>query len=447
MSKSTERSSWSSSFGFILACVGSAVGLGNIWKFPYITYENGGGVFVIIYLIAIALVGYPIMVAEIALGKKAKANAFEAMGKFSNNNVFWKLVGGLTILTSFLILTYYSVVAGWTVEYCIQSLFGNLSQLTNETVSTRFGSFVGNGWKQVGYHTLFMFVTTLVVIKEIKGIEKVLKVIMPLFVLLVVLIAGYSLYEFGGDKTFSFLFSFDPKTITPHAVLEAVGHAFFTLSVSAGIMVIYGSHVSKNTDIYKTGLWIAGLDTLIALTACLMMYPIIFGTDIKIGESVSILFTSLIPQFNAVPGGSFILSLFYLLVALAALSSTISILEVVVSFVSEQFNIKRTKATILSSLTIWGIGILCALGLGANSFLSKIDLFTTFDYLVSNWTMPVAGFLTSLFVGWWAADRYLKEDFVEEHHQMLYPIWRFALRYIAPILVGIVILYRVGAIG
>ncbi|MCK5882513.1 MAG: sodium-dependent transporter [Bacteriovoracaceae bacterium] len=442
MSENSERSSWSSSFGFILACVGSAVGLGNIWKFPYITYENGGGAFVIIYLLAIALVGYPIMIAEIAIGKKAKANAYLAMGKLSKDNIFWKLVGGVTIITSFLILTYYSVVAGWTVEYCFQSLLGNLSMLNNETVAPRFTEFLGNGLKQVGYHTLFMFITTLIVIKEIKGIEKVLKVIMPLFVGLVILIAGYSLYEFGGGKTFDFLFSFDMEKITPHSVLEAVGHAFFTLSVSAGIMVIYGSHLTKATDIFKTGLWITLLDTMIAIIACFMMYPIIFGTDIKIGESVSILFTTLIPQFNSVPGGTVILSLFYLLVALAALSSTISILEVTVSFVSEKFNIARKKATLLSSGVIWGIGVLCALGLGANETLTKVDLFTKFDYLVSNWTMPVAGFLTSIFVGWYAADKYLKEDFEGSHHKMLYPIWKFSLRFIAPILVGGVIIYR-----
>ncbi len=438
------RSQWSSSFGFIIACVGSAVGLGNIWKFPYIAYENGGGAFVIIYLLAIAVVGFPIIVAEMVLGRHAKLNSFGTFKKLSQNNIFWKAVGLMCIFSATAILSFYSVVAGWTLDYFWNSLVGNFSDMTFATSGPRFGEFVGNGTKQIIYHTIFMFMTAFIILRGTKGIEKAVKILMPMLGVLVLFISGVSFYNYGASDTFNFMFSFDFSTITQHGVLEAVGHAFFTLSLGLGCMIVYGSYLPKDVSLVRAGIWITILDTLIAVMACFMMYPIIFGTKMEVNESAAILFTTLSAQFNSLPGGNIIAALFYLLVAFAALSSTISLLEPLVSFIDETYNIPRKKGTIIGALLIWVIGIFCALGNGASEFFTNIALMDKLDYLTSNWTLPVGGMLISLFAGFFVSREAVKAEFTEIELANFYPIWNFFIRYISPLFVFIVILYKLG---
>jgi NSS family neurotransmitter:Na+ symporter len=440
-----KNSEWGSSIGFIMACVGSAIGLGNIWKFPYITYQNGGGAFVIVYLIAILLVGLPIIVAEMMVGRHGRSNVFLTFKKLSGNSIFWKSVGALCLFTAALILSYYSVVAGWTLEYFWKSISGGLATITVHDSSSVFGSFVMNGWKQIFYHTVFMFFTGFIIIRGTSGIERAVKILMPILFIFVIVIASLSIYTHGISNTLNFMFSFDIKDLTPHSVLEAVGHAFFTLSIGMGTMMIYGSYLSKQESLIRSGLWIALLDTLIALMACFMMYPIILGTNMQLSESSSMLFTALSIQFNSLPGGGLIGGMFYLLVAFAALSSTISLLEPVVSFVEDTFEWNRIKSTVISAGCIWLLGVGAALSNGASTFFTELKVMERFDYLASNWTLPVGGVLIAIFCGWFLSDKEKIEELLDSERK-LYKSWNFIIRYVSPVLVFIVILNKIGII-
>ncbi|MCB9091521.1 MAG: sodium-dependent transporter [Halobacteriovoraceae bacterium] len=438
------RGQWSSSVGFIIACVGSAVGLGNIWKFPYITYENGGGAFFIIYLIAITLVGFPIIISEMVLGRHAKLNTYGTFKELSNNNWFWKLVGLLCIFSAVTILSFYSVVAGWTLDYFFNSLVGNFQSLTFENAGPRFGEFVGNGEKQVLYHTIFMFLTAFIIYRGTKGIEKAVKILMPVLGILVFLIACISFYTYGASDTISFMFNFDFSKITSHGVLEAVGHAFFTLSLGLGVMIVYGSYLPKGFSLVRAGIWITIMDTLIATFSCFMMYPIIFGTQMEVKESAAILFTTLSVQFNALPMGNVIAALFYLLVAFAALSSTISLLEPLVSFIDETYKINRKIGTIIGAVGVWIMGIASALGNGASEFFTSLALMDKLDYFTSNWSLPVGGMLISLFAGFFVSEKAKRDEFTETENKVFFKAWNFTIRFISPLLVLLVILYKIG---
>lgn len=438
MSRNLENRKWSNSIGFILACVGSAVGLGNIWKFPYITYENGGGAFVFVYLIAIAFVGLPIIIAEMMIGRMGSENVYSTFKDLSKNKFIWKLVGVMCLFSAFTLLSYYSVVAGWTLEYFYKSISGAFSSITIENSNSVFGEFVKDGKWQVFYHSIFMLITAFIVYKGTKGIETAVKVLMPLLGLFVLIIASVSISKYGIGHSLDFLFTFDLSKLTGHAVLEAVGHAFFTLSVGFGSMLIYGSYLSKETSLMKAGVWIVGLDTLIAVMACLMMYPIIFGTQMELSKSSSMLFTTLSVQFNSLPGGSVIGAMFYALVAFAALSSTISLLEPVVSFVEEIFNISRSRATIFSALVIWIAGNFSALSNGSVQFFTDLKVLDRLDFLVSNWTLPLGGLGIALFSGW-VLDRSEKVKQFLDFEQKLFGSWDFLVKYISPVLILVVI--------
>jgi len=447
MDKSQNHSGqWSSSVGFIIACVGSAVGLGNLWKFPYIAYENGGGAFVLVYLIAILFVGFPILLAEMIIGRHGQLNIYGSFKQLSNNNPFWKKLGALCLVTAFMILSFYSVVAGWTLDYFFNSISGNLLHLTSENAPAHFGSFVGNAPKQIIYHTIFMILTAGIVVKGTKGIEKAVKILMPILFFLIIVIMSVSLYRYGGGESFRFLFTFDFSKLTAAGVLEAVGHAFFTLSLGMGVMIVYGSYLPKSVSIVKAGIWIMIFDTLIALMACFMMYPIIFGTNLDLSESASMLFTTLTVQFNALPAGQYISATFYLLVAFAALSSTISLLEPVVSYISEEFKIQRKKATIVGAFLIWILGCGCALSNGGNEFFTEIALFNKMDYLASNWGLTLGGMFISLFAGFVLTKKVRLGELEVNEKSLLYKGWLFSVRFLAPIMIFIIILTKLGAI-
>jgi len=440
--KHGSKQEWSSGIGFIIACVGSAVGLGNLWKFPYITYENGGGAFVFIYLLAILVVGFPIILGEMIIGRHGHANIFGTFKSLSKDHPFWKGLGIFLISVGALILSFYSVVAGWTLEYFIKSLSGELGGLTVATVGKHFGSFVGNGWKQVFYHTLFMGFTAFIILKGTRRIEQAVKILMPVLFVLIFVIMGISLYNFGAGQSLSFLFDFDFSKLTSHSVLEAVGHAFFTLSLGMGIMIIYGSYLPKKIHVVRAGLWIVFFDTFIALMACMMMYPIIFGTNMEVKESAAMLFTTLTVQFNALPGGGFISAGFYMLVAFAALSSTISLLEPVVSYISEEWRMSRKKATALGAGVIWLLGVGCALSNGASEFFTKLGVMDKLDYFTSNWGLTVGGILISIFAGWILTKQATSSELEYEQSSLSYRGWLFCVRYLSPLFVLIVILYK-----
>lgn len=450
------RGQWSGRLGFILAATGSAIGLGNLWKFPYITHENNGGAFVLVYIAAIVVVGIPIMMAEILIGRRTQLSPVGAFGQLSQGKPggqAWKSVGFLGVLAGFTILSYYSVVAGWTIHYSWLAFTGRLAELAQDghALQSYFGNdFLANGTSQISHHVLFMALTTGAVYFGVKrGIERVTKILMPILFLILVVLVVYSTTTSGFGEAVRFLFQPDFSTLSKGAVLEAMGHAFFTLSLGMGAMLTYGSYMGRNISIPRAALQISALDTIIALMACVIMFSIINTSGIDVSKSSTILFTTIPTVFAKLPASGFFNAIFYLLIAFAALTSTISLLEVVSSYAIDQLKWSRKRATLTMGSVIAVLGTLNALSLGANGKLTSINLigrestagvFGTMDYLASNWFLPVGGFLIALFVGWILGAKESRAELSEGHGDLRsFQTWRFLIRFVAPLAVGAII--------
>jgi NSS family neurotransmitter:Na+ symporter len=440
--------------GFILEAAGSAIGLGNIWKFPYIAYDNQGGSFVLIYLCSILLVGAPIMIAEIVIGRSTQRSPVGAFLKLGHPA--WSTVGWLGVTTGFVILSYYAVVAGWTVAYFIKCLNWSLRGFTETdavTLGDQFGAFVSSPAQQIAYHGVFMaFTITVVIFGVQKGIERTTRILMPVLFAILLLLVINSTRAPGFREAISFLFT--PNKISADGVLEAVGHSFFTLSLGMGAMITYGSYMSKKESLPKAAITVCALDTLIALMACVIMFSVIFTVSAaeragQFSDSAAILFTTLPKMFYGLPGGNFLSPIFYLLVGFAALTSTISLLEVVVSFFIDQLSWPRKAATALVGFLVFSFGILSAISNGAIGALTTwaplgedraSGVFDTLDYLASNWMLPVGGLFIAVFVGWVLKSAFTRKEIEEGHgHFSLYDLWRVTLRFVCPAAIGWVI--------
>jgi len=452
----TQRAQWSGRIGFVLAAAGSAIGLGNLWKFPYITYENNGGAFVLVYLAAIAMVGAPIMVAEIMLGRrsqKSPVGAFRVLSKDKLGGRAWMGVGFLGVTTGFVILSYYCVVAGWTIRYILMALSGQLGALAHrpQELESFFGSFLGNPLEQVLYQGLFMGATVGVVYFGVgKGIERATRLLMPLLMAILVILVIYTVWTPGFRQAMVFIFRPNFHQLTAGGVLEALGHSFFTLSLGMGAMLTYGSYMRRKDSIPRAALTICALDTLIAIMACIIMFSIIFSFDFEVKKSSTILFTTLPVVFFKLPGGAIVSAMFYLLVAFAALSSTISLLEVVSSYAIDELGWRRKRATLTMGAAIFVFGALSAVSNGGSAALSEINLigrpstagvFGTLDYLASNWFLPVGGLFIALFTGWILTREESREELEKGTGRIghTFDVWRFLIRFAAPAAVGAII--------
>jgi NSS family neurotransmitter:Na+ symporter len=452
---SKPRAQWSGRLGFILAAAGSAIGLGNLWKFPYITYENNGGAFVLIYLGAIAVVGAPIMVAEILLGRRSQRNAvgaFRELGRGKPAGTAWQGVGFLGVMTGFVILSYYCVVAGWTLRYILMAASGQLGSLAHhpEALQSFFGEFLSNPIAQVFFQCVFMGATIAVVYFGVgKGIERAAKLLMPILFAILIALVVYSVWTPGFREAMGFLFRPNFRELTTGGILEALGHSFFTLSLGMGAMLTYGSYMRKRDSIPRAAITICALDTLIAIMACLIMFSIIFSFDFEVTKSSTILFTTLPVVFFKLPGGHIVSALFYLLVSFAALSSTISLLEVVSSYAIDELRWPRRKSVLTMGTAILLFGVLSAVSLGGSPLLSGLNpigrastagVFGTLDYLASNWFLPVGGLLIALFTGWVLSRQDSREELEEGHGPLAaYGGWLFVIRFVAPAAVGAII--------
>ncbi len=450
------RAQWSSRLGFILAAAGSAIGLGNLWKFPYIALENNGGAFVLVYLAAIAVVGAPIMAAEIILGRKSQQSpvgAFGLLGTGKAGGRAWKGVGYLGVLAGFVILSYYCVVAGWTIRYILMAVSGSLGELAHhpDVLQSFFGDFLADPVSQILYQSLFMGATVAVVYFGVgKGIERAAKILMPVLFAILVVLTAYSVTTPGFGKAVTFLFQPNFSELTTGGVLEALGHSFFTLSLGMGAMLTYGSYMRRQDSIPRAALTICILDTVIAIMACLIMFSIIFSFDFEVTKSSTILFTTIPVLFFKLPGGAFICGLFYLLVAFAALSSTISLLEVVASYAMDELGWGRRRASLTMGVAIWIFGSLSAVSLGGVDALTTFNVigrdstagvFGTLDYLASNWFLPVGGLFIALFTGWVLTGQESRDELEEGHGPLGWPFraWRFLIRFAAPAAVAAII--------
>lgn len=401
------KDSWSSQKVFVLAAVGSAVGLGNLWKFPYITGENGGGAFVLVYLACVLLIGIPILFSELALGRAGKANPVQAMANLARENgasKLWVLLGINGVLAGALILSFYTVIAGWSVSYFVESLKGGFVAIDSTGVSEHFSALLASPLQLIFWHTLVTVFTMFVVAKGVKsGIEKAINFMMPGLLLILLVLLGYATTTGAFGQSFSFLFNPDFSKLSWQAVLTAMGHAFFTLSLGVGALMVYGSYLPKKYSIVKAGLWIAFADTAVALLAGLVIFSIVFANGLEPGSGPGLLFQTLPIAFGEMTGGWFFGTLFFALVVMAALSSAMSLIEPAVSWFDQNWGIKRVKAAWILGALIWLIGLGTALSFNEWSgvhFLGERTFFDSLDFVTANIMLPLGGLLIAVFAAW-----------------------------------------------
>ena len=451
-----QRGSWSSGLGFVLAAAGSAVGLGNLWKFPYITYANDGGAFVLVYLVCILVVGLPIMMAEIMIGRrtqKSPVGAFrEAVG------ARWAWVGGLGVFTGFVLLSFYSVVAGWTIHsflQCMKWSIGSFPAAYNG--GEAFTSFVATGPLQVGLAAAFMLATVVVVSMGVSGgIERAARILLPLLLAILVLLLFSALRMSGAKEALTFIFRPNFAELSSHSVLEALGHAFFTLSLGMGAMITYGSYMGHRESVVRSACWVVVLDTVIAMLATVIMFSVIFtdpATREGVGRSTAGMLFITLPQlfYTIVPGGAWLAPLFYLLVGFAALTSTVSLLEVVASYLIDERGFSRPRAAWFAGAGIFVLAIGCALSLGAWNAIGsiqlpyfgggKLGLFSVLDHLVANWLLPVGGLLVTFAAGWVMKRAVTESELAEDPpvRGFRFGTWHLFIRFIAPLAVGAIL--------
>jgi len=443
---------WSSRLAFILAATGSAVGLGNIWKFPYIAGENGGGAFVLVYLLCIAVIGIPIMMAEVMLGRRGRQspiNTMDTLAREEKVSSHWKWLGGAGMLAGFLILSYYSVIAGWALAYVFRTGSGLFTGLTADGVQSIFNNLVSEPERLLAWHTIFMVMTMFVVARGVSGgLEKAVRMLMPaLFVLLFVLV-GYAWNSGAFQQAAMFLFQPDFSRITANGVLIAMGHAFFTLSLGMGAIMVYGSYLPQNASIARTSIAVALMDTLVALLAGLAIFPIVFANGLEPGVGPGLIFQTLPIAFGHMDGGAFFGMLFFILLVFAAWTSAISLIEPAVAWLVENRGMTRVFAAVAAGLATWVFGLLTVFSFNIWSevkLLSAIPvfrdstLFDLLDYLTANIMLPLGGLLIAIFAAW-KMSRASSVDELAMGERFFYPLWRFLVRYITPVAVIIVFL-------
>jgi NSS family neurotransmitter:Na+ symporter len=439
------RAHWGSRFGFVMAAAGSAVGLGNLWKFPYITWENNGGAFVLVYLVAVLVLGLPIMMAEMLVGRRAQLSAVPAFEKLGRSRA-WSLIGWIGVIAGAVILSYYMVIAGWSIKSFVQCLGWSIGGYAAPPESA-FGEFLANGWLQIGLTAVFSVMTGFIVFRGIGGgIEIATKIMMPVLVIIMLYLVGTALLTMEGrDEALSLIFTPDFSRLPPAGVLMAVGQAFFSLSLGLGAMVAYGSYLSKKESLFGSALWVVVLDTGFALLACIAMFTIIFSVpglqDRVSGSTVGMLFITLPDLFyTQMPGGVVVAPLFFVLVGFAALTSTISLGEVVSSLMIDKAGWSRRRAVLVCSAVIFGGSILAALSLGAVEPLSSFEVFdgkqgvlSTLDHLAANWLLPIGGLGTTVFVGWFLGRKEALEELGLERGTIPFHVWLWSLRVVAPL--------------
>ena len=440
---------WSSRWAFILAATGSAVGLGNIWKFPYIAGENGGGAFVIVYLLCIVAIGVPIMIAEVMIGRHGRQSPINTMRSIAigeGKSSYWQLLGWSGVLAGFLILSYYSVIAGWGLAYIFRSGSGVFDGVTSDGAASIFNGLVGSPESLIAWHSVFMLMTMMVVSRGVRGgLEKAVRYLMPtLFILLIVLV-GYAMNSGAFAQGVKFLFEPDFSKISANSVLIAMGHAFFTLSLGMGAIMVYGSYLPKDTSIAKTAFIVAGADTLVALLAGLAIFPIVFANQLEPGAGPGLIFQTLPIAFGHMPGGAFFGTLFFILLVFAAWTSSISLIEPAVAWLVENKNMSRQRACFWTGLATWfmGLGTVFSFNIWSEvKFLDK-TFFDLIDYLTSNIMLPLGGLAIAIFAGWAMNTTTVRSELAMVNERS-FKLWRFLVRYVTPVAVIIVFLNVVG---
>lgn len=439
-----KRASFGTKFGVFAAAVGSAVGLGNIWRFPYLTGNNGGAAFILVYILCILIIGIPILLSEFIIGRRGQGSAFRSFKKLSPKQP-WYLVGLIGVFAAFIILSFYGTIAGWTIEYVYLSIksFFTATEITN--YSEYFSNITGDNTIPVVCQLIFMLMTGVIIVFGVqKGIEKSSTVMLPLLFIIIIILCIRSLTLPNAIEGVKFLFYPDFSKINSSVILSALGQSFFSLSIGMGALITYGSYVKKDNNLPRTAMLTAFTDLLIAILAGVAIFPAIFSFGISPEEGTGLVFVVLPEIFANMPGGTFFSLIFFILLVIAALTSSISLLEVIVLFVTEEFKIKRWLATVLATIAASILGVFTTLSFGPlkDATIAGKTFFECADFISTNILLPLGGFLIVIFLGWFYKKKYLKEEVTNEGTLKfsLFNIFYFSIKYIAPIAIIFVFL-------
>lgn len=455
--KNTISSRWSSRLSFVLASAAAAVGLGNIWKFPYVMGENGGGAFVLIYLLCIAFIGLPIMMAEVVIGRRGRHSpgyAAKSVAEESGRSSGWQIAGWLGMLTGYLVLSFYAVIAGWALAYVFKAAQGTFTGADAEAIGATFGDLLSSPMELTLWHTAIIVATVLVVGNGVKnGLERAVQFLLPSMIVLLVGIAIYSGSIGDFAAAFSFMFEADFSKLSVNGVMIALGHSFFTLGLASGVVIMYGAYLPKETSIVQTSIWIAIVDTFVALLAGLAIFPLVFGFGLTPSEGPGLIFTTLPLAFSEMPAGALVGTIFFVMLVIAAFTSAIAMIESSVAFVSEKFNLSRWPSTFVSAAVLWGLGQLTVHSFAGASW-TKLDfswfgksiasIFDLIDALTSSFLLPIGGLLLAVLAGWIMKREHSENEL--DSTKGLYDIWLLCLKYVAPIAIIIIFLQLIGVI-
>lgn len=433
------RAQWNSSLGFILAAAGSAVGLGNIWKFPYITGENGGGAFLMVYLGCILLIGTPVLIAELLMGRAARSSAVNAFRLGSGPKSVWGGFGVLAVAAAFALLSYYSTVAGWSLHYTYLSVTNQIAGVDAGQVKGLFDQMLGSDFVGVGWQLAFLLLTIAVVAAGVtSGLERCARILMPGLAILMLILLGKAVTLPGWGQGMEFLFGMRFESLTAAGVLEALGHSFFTLSVGMGTMLTYGSYLAAKDDMASAGAVTAGTDTVIAMIASMVVFPIVFSFGLDSGAGPQLLFVTLPTALAQMTGGAILSVGFFVMLAFAAFTSAISLLEVVAAYLVDSHGIPRRKAC-------WSAGIAVAV-FGIPATVNTV-WFDKVDFLVSNVALPLGGLGVALFVAWKLDGALRRGEFVAGSKlARMYGGWLWMLKYPVPACILLIFLRAVGIV-
>jgi NSS family neurotransmitter:Na+ symporter len=443
--KLKSHGAWIGKWTFILAATGSAVGLGNIWGFPYKAGTNGGGAFVLIYLLCIVMIGIPIMISEIIIGRRAGNSPINAMKKTaiqSNTSSLWKLVGWSGISAGVLILSFYSVIAG----ICLNYIF--IAALPSDGLSSsdQFGVVIASPYNLLFWHTVFMLLTFLIVSAGVKnGIGRMVKILMPMLGFLLIFMVIYAMFNGAFIRTLEFLFAPDFSNVTAETFLSAMGQAFFSLSLGMGSIMAYGAYMPKDQKVVPTSFTVASLDTLVAMLAGLAIFPIIFAFNLEPNSGPGLVFVSMLSAFNQMQFGQIIGAFFFILLSIAALSSSISLLEPGVAYLSEEGFLSRKYSALAISFFAWSLGIGTALSFNV---LSEFNLtpgrnfLDSMDFIANQILLPLGGMMIAIFVGWFMKKELITNEVGNVYH-VIYKLWRFFIKFIAPISVASIFISQI----
>lgn len=449
----TENTSrgFTSNVGAILAAAGGAIGLGNIWRFPYMLGQNGGGAFLLVYVFFILLIGIPLMMSEFIIGRRSQKNVIGAYKTLAPKQKGWVTIGVFGIVCAFLIYAFYSVVAGWTLNYIVMACDNKLAGKDPAAVAQIFSDFTsGSLWPLVSQFAFLTLTASVIVMGVQKGIEKMSKILMPeLFILLILMsVRSLTLGE-GVREGLAFLFKPDFSKIDGQCMLSALGQSFFSLSIGMGAMVTYGSYIRKQDKLFSSSLWIAGCDSLVAILASIVIFPAVFAFGMSPASGPELVYIVLPNVFNSMPGGTIFAIIFFLLLGIAALTSTISLLEIIVATAVEEFKWKRITASIVCTACVFLIGALCTLSFGPlkNFHICGLTIFDLFDKLTASYLMPIGALAMTIFLGWFIPKAEVRDELSNGRtlKAKAFDLYYFILRFVAPI--ALIIILISGIIG